>query len=170
MSAVNESSFKAARAESRLRTRVITDLRKHGAGYSLILIDDLCELTLCVLLVRVLLDVSLAKEVTMETGKDYMETGKEYLEQAQRHAPEPSEDEFTKTVEKYTAAVPSSAYLAVAVGAMGLSLLFQLSGRGKWGNFVAQWVPTLLIIGLYNKMVKLEGHDRSHRGGVGYSS
>ncbi len=106
----------------------------------------------------------------METGKDYMETGKEYLEQAQRHAPEPSEDEFTKTVEKYTAAVPSSAYLAVAVGAMGLSLLFQLSGRGKWGNFVAQWVPTLLIIGLYNKMVKLEGHDRSHRGGVGYSS
>ena len=36
-----------------------------------------------------------------------------------------TEDQFTKTVEKYTAAVPSSAYLAVAIGAMGLSLICQ---------------------------------------------
>ena len=75
-----------------------------------------------------------------------------------------TEDQFTKTVEKYTAAVPSSAYLAVAIGAMGLSLLFQATGRGKWGNFVAQWAPTWLILGLYNKLVKLEGHDHSDRG------
>jgi hypothetical protein len=34
----------------------------------------------------------------------------------------------------------------------------------KWGNFIAQWVPTWLIIGLYNKLVKLEGHDRYHPG------
>jgi hypothetical protein len=32
------------------------------------------------------------------------------------------------------------------------------------GNFIAQWVPTWLIIGLYNKLVKLEGHDRFDRG------
>ena len=75
-----------------------------------------------------------------------------------------TEDQFTKTVEKYTAAVPSSAYLAVAIGAMGLSLLFQATGRGKWGNFIAQWAPTWLILGLYNKLVKLEGHDQSDRG------
>ena len=56
-----------------------------------------------------------------------------------------TEDQFTKTVEKYTAAVPSSAYLAVAIGAMGLSLLFQATGRGKWGNFIGQWAPTWLI-------------------------
>jgi hypothetical protein len=74
------------------------------------------------------------------------------------------EDQFTKTVEDYTAAVPSSAYLAVAIGAMGLSLLFQATGRGKWGNFIAQWAPTWLILGLYNKLVKLEGHDQSDRG------
>jgi hypothetical protein len=30
----------------------------------------------------------------------------------------------------------------------------------KWGNFIAQWVPTWLIFGLYNKLVKLEGHQR----------
>ena len=78
--------------------------------------------------------------------------------------PEIREDQVTKTIEKYTAAIPSSAYLGVAIGAMGLSLLFQLGGRGKWGNFVAQWVPTWLIIGLYNKVVKTEGHDRQDRG------
>ena len=79
------------------------------------------------------------------------------------NAPQPSEDEFTKTIEKYTASIPSSAYLAIAVGAMGLSLFCQLVGRGKWGNFIAQWVPTWLIIGLYNKVVKQEGHDQLDR-------
>jgi hypothetical protein len=33
-----------------------------------------------------------------------------------------SEDRVTKNIESYTAAIPSSAYLGVAVGAMALSL------------------------------------------------
>ena len=65
-------------------------------------------------------------------------------------SPRPREDQFTKEIEKYTAAIPSTGYLAVAIGAMALSLACQVSGRGKWGNFIAQWVPTWLIIGLYN--------------------
>lgn len=73
-------------------------------------------------------------------------------------------DQFTKTLETYTAVIPSTGYLAVAIGAMGLSLACQAAGRGKWGNFIAQWVPTWLIIGLYNKLVKLEGHDQLDRG------
>jgi hypothetical protein len=81
-------------------------------------------------------------------------------------APSKKEDPFTKAVEKYTAAIPSSAYLGVAIGAMALSLVFQATGQGKWGNFVAQWVPTWLIIGLYNKLVKLEGHDQTDRGRI----
>ena len=99
-----------------------------------------------------------------------MENLQQTVSEAQRRAPEPREDEVTKTIEKYTAAVPSSAYLAVAVGAMGASLLFQLAGRGKWGNFIAQWVPTWLILGLYNKIVKLEGHDQRDRGDGGSGS
>jgi hypothetical protein len=74
------------------------------------------------------------------------------------------EDRFTKNIESYTAAIPSSAYLGVAVGAMAVSLFCQITGRGKWGNFIAQWVPTWLIIGVYNKMVKLEGSDQYDRG------
>jgi hypothetical protein len=73
------------------------------------------------------------------------------------------EDRFTKNIESYTAAIPSSAYLGVAVGAMALSFFCQITGRGKWGNFIAQWVPTWLIIGVYNKMVKLEGSDQYDR-------
>lgn len=81
-----------------------------------------------------------------------------------RHGgPEPAEDNLTKEIEKYTSAVPSVAYLGLALGAMGLSLACEIAGRGKWGNFIAQWVPTLLIIGVYNKLVKLEGHDRFDR-------
>lgn len=78
--------------------------------------------------------------------------------------PQPIEDEVSKGIERYTAAIPSSAYLAVAVGAMGLSLGLQLMGRRHAGNFIASWVPTWLIIGVYNKLVKIEGHDRSDRG------
>jgi hypothetical protein len=73
--------------------------------------------------------------------------------------PDTNEGELTKTIEQYTAAIPSSTYLAVAVGAMAVSLVAQLTGRGKWGNFIAQWVPTWLLLGVYNKIVKREGHD-----------
>jgi hypothetical protein len=80
--------------------------------------------------------------------------------------PSRTEDRFTKTVEDYTGAIPSSAFLGVAVGAMALSFALQVTGQGKWGNFIAQWVPTWLIIGVYNKLVKLEGHDQTDRGGM----
>jgi hypothetical protein len=49
--------------------------------------------------------------------------------------PDMREDEITRTIRRYTAGIPSSAFLAVAVGAIALSLLGRLSGRGKWGNF-----------------------------------
>jgi CBS domain-containing protein len=73
------------------------------------------------------------------------------------------EDQLTKSIENYTAAIPSTAYLGVAAAAIGASVVFQITGQGKWGNFVGQWVPTWLLIGLYNKIVKLEGHDQFDR-------
>ncbi len=47
---------------------------------------------------------------------------------------------------------------------MLVSLGLQLSGNRKTklvSNFIGQWVPTLLIFGLYNKLVKVAGHDRA---------
>jgi hypothetical protein len=98
-------------------------------------------------------------------GGQIMENYERMTEPGDSRRPSKTEDQFTKTVEEYTSAVPSSAYLGVAVGAMALSLFFQVTGQGKWGNFIAQWVPTWLIIGLYNKLVKVEGHDQLDRGG-----
>jgi hypothetical protein len=51
------------------------------------------------------------------------------------------------------------------------ALVSQLAGRGKWGNLIAQCVAVCLLIGVYNKLVKLEGHDRTHPGhNRGYTS
>ena len=46
-------------------------------------------------------------------------------------------------------------------GAIGTSLVLQFAGKEDKANFVGQWAPTLLILGLYNKMVKLMGSDAS---------
>jgi hypothetical protein len=53
--------------------------------------------------------------------------------------------------------------LAIALGALLLSIVSQIGGRGKWGSVIAQWAPTILMLGVYNKLVKLE-HDQTDRG------
>ena len=72
---------------------------------------------------------------------------------------EHEEGTLTKTIEHYTSQVPSGTYLSLAVGAIGVSLALQLAGRKHAAEFVGHWVPTILILGLYNKLVKLEGSE-----------
>jgi hypothetical protein len=69
------------------------------------------------------------------------------------------EGEFTKMIESQTARIPSGTYLTVAVVAMAASAALTMMGRKGVGNFIGQWAPTILIMGLYNKLVKLEGSD-----------
>lgn len=69
------------------------------------------------------------------------------------------EGETTRAIESYTAEIPSGTFLAVAIGSMMLSLLMLGLGRRSLAGFVGQWVPTILILGLYNKLVKVEGSD-----------
>jgi hypothetical protein len=73
--------------------------------------------------------------------------------------PEHREGRIARTLEQQTARIPSDAWLWAAFGSIGLSLAFELSGREKTANFVGHWAPTFLIIGLYNKLVKLQGSD-----------
>jgi hypothetical protein len=42
---------------------------------------------------------------------------------------------------------------------MAGSLALKIAGSHKTANFVGQWAPTFLILGLYNKMVKLHGSE-----------
>jgi hypothetical protein len=75
----------------------------------------------------------------------------------------PTEGELTKTIESYTARIPSVGFLALALGSMALSGgIASFSERKTLANFVGLWVPTLLLLGIYNKLVKLEGHDYAH--------
>lgn len=72
------------------------------------------------------------------------------------------EGTMTKMIEEQTAKIPSGVFLGLAIGSAATSLgLAMVQGKSKgWANFVAQWVPTILILGLYNKVVKVEGHDQ----------
>ncbi len=76
----------------------------------------------------------------------------------------PTEGKFTRQVENVTARIPSMGYLGLAAGSMILSVALQAFTKQKsWANFVGLWVPSFMLIGIYNKLVKLEGSDhRSH--------
>lgn len=69
------------------------------------------------------------------------------------------EGDLTKKIESVTTMIPSSAFLGLALGAIGLSAIFQAAGRKEDAQFIGHWVPTVLILGLYNKLVKIEGSE-----------
>jgi hypothetical protein len=69
------------------------------------------------------------------------------------------EDVFTSAIETQTSKVPSSGYLAAAIGSMAGSAALKILGKDEWALFVGQWAPAFLIMGVYNKMVKQHGSD-----------
>ena len=74
-------------------------------------------------------------------------------------AGEPGEGAITKRIESITSKIPSATFLSLAVGSVGISLILRIFGRKEDAQFVGQWVPTILTLGLYNKLVKLEGSE-----------
>lgn len=71
----------------------------------------------------------------------------------------PNEGQTTKQIEQQTSKLPSTTYLAVAVTAMVASATLKCLCRDKDALFIGQWVAPLLLFGIYNKIVKTEGHD-----------
>jgi hypothetical protein len=76
---------------------------------------------------------------------------------------EHSEGSLARSIEEQTAKLPSDTFLWAAIGSIGASLVLQFTGKKEISNFVGQWAPTFLILGLYNKIVKVAGSDRLHR-------
>ena len=72
---------------------------------------------------------------------------------------EAQEDQFTAAIEKYTSKIPSSIYLALAIGSIGASIGFKIAKKDHLALFVGQWVAPFLILGTYNKLVKIHGSD-----------
>lgn len=75
-----------------------------------------------------------------------------------------SEGEVAKAIEKETAKLPSDLFLWAALASMGASAVLQFMGKKSTSLFVGNWAPSLLIFGIYNKIVKVAGHDQDDTG------
>lgn len=73
--------------------------------------------------------------------------------------PEHSEGPVATAIEEQTAKLPSDIFLWAALGSMAVSLFLQAQGDRDRSLFVGQWAAPFLLLGVYNKLVKLEGHD-----------
>jgi hypothetical protein len=96
---------------------------------------------------------------------------------ATEEAVEQREGKVARAIEKQTAKLPSDVFLWAAGAAIVGSAAFQLIGaaRGRadqgaavpakapMATFIGMWVPSLLLLGVYNKIVKVAGSDRTER-------
>jgi hypothetical protein len=73
--------------------------------------------------------------------------------------PEHREGPIARTIEQQTAKLPSDTFLWLAMGGIAASLGLHMAGKKNEAQFVGNWVPTFLIFGLYNKIVKTQGSD-----------
>ena len=74
---------------------------------------------------------------------------------------EHKEGKVATAIEQQTAKIPSDVFLWAALGSMAVSLALQLTGNRHRSLFVGQWAAPFLLLGVYNKLVKLEGHDKT---------
>jgi hypothetical protein len=72
-----------------------------------------------------------------------------------------SEGPVARTIEQQTAKLPSDLFLWAAGGAIATSALLQLAGKQKASLFLGQWVSPFLLLGVYNKIVKVAGSDEN---------
>jgi hypothetical protein len=104
-------------------------------------------------------DVSAASEVNPFSS--YSEPAEPAVPAAPNAAPvvrtEHQESLLTRMIEHQTAKIPSSYFLAASLSAMAVSLGAEIADRQRVSRFVGMWVGPLLMMGLYNKMVKMFG-------------
>jgi hypothetical protein len=76
-----------------------------------------------------------------------------------RFNPSREEGRVAKTIEEQTSKLPSDTFLWASVAAMGTSLTLKLLKRDHLALFIGQWAAPFLLFGIYNKLVKQQGHD-----------
>lgn len=82
------------------------------------------------------------------------------------HAPETTapvvrndhaEGSLTRLIEHQTAKLPSSFFLLTTLGCMAATAVLEYKGRSRLSHYVGMWAPTLMIAGMYNKLIKTLG-------------
>jgi hypothetical protein len=104
-----------------------------------------------------------------------------YAEELKRQEEAAAEREgpVARKIEKRTAKLPSDVFLWAAGASVVASLAFEVFGMVKGSSrlrfgrvrepvasaplasFIGMWVPSLLLLGVYNKIVKVAGSDRT---------
>lgn len=74
-----------------------------------------------------------------------------------------SEGKVATAIEEQTAKLPSDLFLWAALGSMAASLTLKIVAKKHTALFVGQWAAPFLLLGIYNKLVKLEGHDQTDK-------
>ena len=73
------------------------------------------------------------------------------------------EGPVARGIEKQTAKLPSDVFLWASIAAMGTSCVLKMTGRKHDALFVGQWAAPFLLMGIYNKIVKVAGSDKEDR-------
>lgn len=70
---------------------------------------------------------------------------------------EHAESSLTRLLEQQAGKIPSDVFLFTGLGAMAASFALEIADRPRLSRFVGMWAPTLLIMGVYTKLVKMGG-------------
>lgn len=73
------------------------------------------------------------------------------------------EGRLATLIEDQTAKVPSDAFLWTAFAALIGATVLTATKQKAAAQIVGQLAPVLLLLGVYNKLVKLHGHDRQSK-------
>ena len=80
---------------------------------------------------------------------------------SQQEIQQHTEGSIARRIEQQTAKLPSDLFLWAALGAIGVGFYLEVTGHEEKGHWVGQWVAPILLLGLYNKLVKVAGSDRT---------
>lgn len=83
---------------------------------------------------------------------------REQTPEAEKH----SEGPVARGIEHYTAQMPSDWFLWAAGASVLGALTLKFLNRKDDAQFVGQWVAPFMLLGVYNKIVKVAGSDRVH--------
>jgi hypothetical protein len=83
----------------------------------------------------------------------------EVKRKAANYNPQKKEGTVAKEIEAQTAKLPSDTFLWASVTTMAASLALKALKKDHTALFVGMWAAPFLLFGIYNKLVKLEGHD-----------
>ena len=84
----------------------------------------------------------------------------ELKNKAESFNPAYKEGPVAANIEKYTAKLPSDLFLWAALGSMAISATLKIMKKDDEALFVGQWPAPFLLLGLYNKLIKMEGFEK----------